>query len=343
MARRVLATAHYDAYPQTLIAMPDAAFNRALGSILASAAGDALGAPYEFLPPIPDTRPVAFMSGGAWSRGEWTDDTAMSIPILDSVAAEHDLLDDAVQGRIVRRWLDWSEGAKDVGIQTRAVFKRVVVRAETVYGDIDAVPDTKLAMLARDAAAGVHRDRGRSGGNGSLMRTAPVALAYLADDEEREMVRAARAISELTHFDPEAGDACVLWCAAIRRAIRCEDPDVSLGLALLAPERRELWKARLDETAGRRSKDFKNNGWVVAALQASVASIAIGTDVESTLVEAVRAGYDTDTVAAITGQLAGAIYGASTVPMEWVEALHGWPDVTERWLRSQVIKIVERG
>ena len=62
-----------------------------------------------------------------------------------------------------------------------------------------------------------HEITGRTAGNGSLMRTAPLALAYL--DDEAALVEAARAVSELTHFDAEAGDACVLWSLAIRHAI----------------------------------------------------------------------------------------------------------------------------
>jgi ADP-ribosylglycohydrolase len=50
------------------------------------------------------------------------------------------------------------------------------------------------------------------------MRTAPVALAYLGDDDA--IVPTAMEISGLTHADPVAGEACVIWCVAIDRAIR---------------------------------------------------------------------------------------------------------------------------
>ena len=49
------------------------------------------------------------------------------------------------------------------------------------------------------------------------MRTAPVALAYLDDPDA--LVEAATALSALTHADPEAGEACALWCLAIRHAV----------------------------------------------------------------------------------------------------------------------------
>ena len=71
------------------------------------------------------------------------------------------------------------------------------------------------------------------------MRTAPLALAYL--DDEAALVEAARAVSELTHYDPEAGDACVLWCLAIRHAILTGVLDVRIGLQHIDADRRDLW------------------------------------------------------------------------------------------------------
>jgi ADP-ribosyl-[dinitrogen reductase] hydrolase len=47
------------------------------------------------------------------------------------------------------------------------------------------------------------------------------------------------------------------------------------------------------------------------------------------LEEAVRIGNDTDTVAAIAGQLLGACWGASAIPAEWRQHLHGWPGLRE--------------
>lgn len=69
-------------------------------------------------------------------------------------------------------------------------------------------------------------------GNGSLMRTAPVALAHLGDDHA--IARSAVDVSALTHGDPLAGEACVLWCIGIDRAVREGRLDgVRDGLALL--------------------------------------------------------------------------------------------------------------
>jgi len=301
--------------------------DRVDGVLLGIAAGDALGAPYEFGPARGPELEVAMVGGGVWEAGEWTDDTAMAIAITEVTAGGADLLEARAQDELVARWLEWSRDTKDIGIQTGSV--RGAARGDHI-----------TAERARAESARLHERSGRTGGNGSLMRTAPVALAYLHDEDA--MVAAARAISELTHHHPEAGDACVLWCAAISHAVRTGQLDVRIGLRHLDPARRDLWGKRLDEAESSRPSDFANNGWVVAALQAAWSAIATtpvpadnpaagvfrADHLRLALDAAVRAGHDTDTVAAIAGALLGAVWGASAVPLEWRMLLHGWPNAT---------------
>lgn len=296
--------------------------DRVEGVLLGTAAGDALGAPYEFQPPRGPELLVEMVGGGAWEPGEWTDDTAMAIAIAEVAATGADVRDAATQDAIVARWHEWSLGAKDVGIQTRQVLNMAA------DGGISA-------SRARAAAEAVHRQTGRSGGNGSLMRTAPVALAYL--DDEEAMVEAARAISGLTHYDPDAADATVLWCCAIRHAVLTTKLDVRIGLDHIGSDRRNLWSERIEHAEASRPADIPNNGWVVAAFQAawsaisSTAADGFGPEhLRRGLDAAVRAGFDTDTVAAIAGGLLGAAYGASAVPLDWRHLLHGWPGITAR-------------
>lgn len=293
--------------------------DRIEGVLLGTAAGDALGAPYEFQPPRGPELEVAMVGNRLWEPGEWTDDTSMAIAIAEVAATGANLRDQAAQDAIVTRWRGWMSAAKDVGIQTSSVLRA-------------AGREDISAARAHAESAALHRRTGRTAGNGSLMRTAPVALAYL--DDEEALVEAARAISELTHFDRDAGDACVLWTAAIRHAVLTAELDVRVGLRFLDAERRDLWSERLDAAESSRPADFANNGWVVAALQAAWSAIVTsvpGPDafradhVRLGLDAAVRAGDDTDTVAAIAGGLLGAAYGSSAVPLEWRVLLHGWP------------------
>ncbi|MBT2500961.1 ADP-ribosylglycohydrolase family protein [Curtobacterium sp. ISL-83] len=293
--------------------------DRAIGAVLGSAAGDALGAGYEFGPPVPEPMPIRMAGGGTfeWAPGEWTDDTSMAVPILRLVASGVDPASTEALDGLVAAWAAWSVNAPDVGIQTRSVLSGL---------------EARTASHARTAARREHDSKGRSAGNGSLMRTAPLVLGYLtgAADEEVRLAAAARAISDLTHYEADAGDACVLWCVAIRHAVLHGELDLMRGLDLLDLERRRVWVDRIVTAEHSEPVDFTNsNGWVVSAFQAAYAAVRRSSSLEDALVRAVRSGNDTDTVAAIAGGLAGALYGASALPVEWRSLLHGWPELRE--------------
>lgn len=307
--------------------------DRLAGVVLGAAAGDALGAGYEFGLPLSADDDVEMRGGGLlqWAPGEWTDDTSMMFPLLEASAAGRDLRDEAVLDGVVASWVDWATDAPDVGNQLRAVLSQ-------------AEPH---ACSARSMAREHHERAGHSAGNGSLMRTAPVALGYLDDPDD--LAEAARAVSDLTHYDPDAGDACVLWSLAIRHAILHGELDVRVGLEALPADRRQLWADRLDEAEAYEPSHFSRNGWVVQALQGAWSAIshtgAAGTEepddsghLRHGLEAAVRGGRDTDTVAAIAGALLGARYGVSAVPTDWRLILHGWPGASAEdleWLALQ--------
>jgi ADP-ribosylglycohydrolase len=180
-------------------------------------------------------------------------------------------------------------------------------------------------------------------------------LAYL--DDEVGLVQVARAVSELTHYDPDAGDACVLWCSAIRHAILSGELDARIGLHHIHADRRDLWAKRLDIAERSQPSDFTNNGWVVQALQGAWSAIAttpVPRDdpangvfrvdhLRLALDAAVRGGGDTDTVAAIAGGLLGTAYGASAVPAVWHRALHGWPGLHAGHLAALSAQIIGEG
>ena len=316
-----------------------AILDRAVGAILGMACGDALGAPYEFGPPLGDDAIVAMGGGGAfaWEPGEWTDDTSMAVPILRAVAEGRDPLDESAQDGIVAEWVAWGNAAPDVGQQTAAVLTGL----------------QPTAAAARVAAKAVHEARGKSGGNGSLMRTSPVALAYLGDDHPERVARAARALSDLTHFDSAAGDACVIWSVAIWDAVREGRVTLSHGLDALPSESRDRWAALVEDAEHRAPRDFTHNGWVVEAFQAAWSAITgagVACNAEPTAAQArdaieraVRGGRDADTVAAITGSLGGAAVGAEALPAEWRDVLHGWPGLGSEWLASLATRAVTGG
>ena len=300
--------------------------DRAIGVLLASAAGDALGVPYEFGTPPMNTEPEPRGGGlGNIAPGQWSDDTEMACVIAQVAASGADLRTPASLDAIADGFLGWyATNPPDVGIQTRQILHA-------------AKPSVASAASMTELARRFHEQSGRSAGNGSLMRTGPVALAHLGDTDA--IATAARAISSLTHYDPMAGEACVLWCLAIDHAIRTGRLDVRIGLPYVSDQ----WPALLDAAEAGQPSSFPNNGWVVAALQAAVSALTHASTLREALVAAVRAGNDTDTVAAITGSLAGAMYGGSAVPFEWHRRLHGWPKLLAHDLTAMAVLATRGG
>lgn len=300
-----------------------AQIDRACGVVLAAAIGDALGAPYEFGSATLTDAGAQMVGGGlaGYAPGEWTDDTAMSWGVLEVAASGADLRSDEALSRIAANFHDWfTDRPTDSGHHTRAVLA--------------ALADSPSARSMREAALARHAQIGRTAGNGSLMRTGPVALAHLGD--ESALVEAATKVSELTHTDPRASQACVLWSLAIQRAVLTGQFEIRAGLTHLDSDAAEFWAERIAEAERQSPSDFKPNGWVVTALQAAWSAI-VNTPVPQDRPEclhlgdalntAIAIGDDTDTVAAIAGSLLGARWGASAVPAHWRQAVHGYPDI----------------
>jgi ADP-ribosyl-[dinitrogen reductase] hydrolase len=302
--------------------------HRASGVLLAQAAGDALGAGYETGPVMPAEAPLLMRTGyHGFEPGEWTDDTDMAIVVARALVDHGPVPTAAAYDAMVQGWCGWVLTARDVGIHTRMVLRDV----RSVSRDAGRAPAESDAVQASQA---LHERSGRPGGNGSLMRTSPLALAYLQDDPG-QLFQAAADVSRLTHWEEDARDACGLWSVAIRHAVLTGDLDVRSDLAFVHPSRRAVWEQRIAAAEQSVPGDFTNNPWVVEAFQGAGSAIASTSSgaadptahVTTALKAAVRGGNDTDTVAAIAGGLLGATYGPAAVKPEWERMLHGWPGI----------------
>jgi ADP-ribosylglycohydrolase len=321
--------------------------DRAAGVLLAQACGDALGVPYEFRPRLGAEVEPEMVGGGLgdYAPGEWSDDTQMAACIATVTATGADIREgDGLDA--VAEWFEkwYADGPADVGNQTAAVLS-------------DARRRTGPAgQRLTGAAQALHGRTGHTAGNGALMRTGVVALPYLGDDEA--IAAAARAVAGLTHADPLAGDSCVLWCIAIDRAVREGRLDgIEEGLPQIPVDRREQWAQWLAEARLQPPRAFPNNGFTVTALQAALSAVLTtatppqepsagsfaAQHLQLALTAAVRAGHDTDTVAAIAGALLGARWGASAVPFAWRRKVHGWPGLRGRDLQRLGLLSVWRG
>jgi ADP-ribosylglycohydrolase len=317
--------------------------DRAAGVLLGQACGDALGVPYEFATP-PGAGELAEMKGGGLGNfrpGEWSADTAMATAVAEGLLA-------GSYREIARRFLEWhASNPPDIGVQTRAVIGDAYRRI--------AGGDGRWERAFTDASAAYAERHAHSAGNGALMRTSPVALAFL--DDRETCTQAARLIASLTHADVLAGDSCVLWSEAIRIAVLEGRLDVKSGLDLVPDDRRDDWERWIEDAESLEPATFNPNGFTVHAFQAALAAVTQTPipehdpgkgsfrcgNLQDALHTAVRIGDDTDTVAAIAGGLLGALWGASAVPWQWRAKVHGWPTRNGRDLISTATLLTTDG
>ncbi|WP_393098546.1 ADP-ribosylglycohydrolase family protein [Streptomyces sp. LN325] len=279
---------------------------RVLGCVLGSAVGDALGAPFEFGPegafsarfPQPG-HGGEMCGGGGWEPGEATDDTQMAVLVGESLLDRGGLeLPD-----VFRRFQRWAAAEpKDIGLQTEAVLGS---------GD------------PWDLAAGLHfQVSQRAAGNGALMRAATSAVHFARQGRDATM-EAARRLAALTHGDRAAWEGTAVFHELVRVALDGGDPLAALPLTLRAvhPDHRARYATVLaDDWHPDRATEF--NGAVWPCLGSAVWALRNTDSYEGAVRAAVDLGGDTDTVAAVTGGLAGAVYGADGIPGRWLEPLH---------------------
>jgi ADP-ribosyl-[dinitrogen reductase] hydrolase len=282
---------------------------RVIGSVIGSAVGDALGAPFEFGPPnafsarFPGSGGAAsaeaneMCGGGGWEPGEATDDTQMAILVAESLLTQHGFDPHDMFTRFQR----WARAEpKDIGLQTEAVL---------------------TSGLTWDRAAIAHAaGTDRTAGNGSLMRATTAAVYYARHDRATSR-HAARAIAALTHADPAAGDGCAIYHDLIAAALAGQDPDTALpaALASVADQHRDTWATILDPRW--RPEPGEPNGSVWPTLAAALWATRAATEFVEAVRLAIDLGGDTDTIAAVTGGLAGAVHGLHAVPDRWIKRL----------------------
>ena len=281
--------------------------SKRLAAFWGLAIGDALGAPLEFYPrdTLPEVRDM--ISGGKFKlpAGTWTDDTSMALCL------GHSLLHDSTlnSADLLNRFWDWASKNEYCSQDKAFGFGQNTIRTLMKF--------YKTGQLKADSTGK------RSDGNGSLMRLSPVAIVHWNNIEETR--RIARRQSLTTHASVKGADCCellgMLLCHVFsgmtlsealhticsHDAIHSWDTEV-LDLA------RGTWKNKSRD-------DISSRGYVVHTLEAALWCIHHTSSFEEALILAVNLGDDADTVGAVTGQLAGAMYGMESIPKRWKEQL----------------------
>lgn len=242
------------------------------------------------------------MAGGrGWDAGEWTDDTAMALCLAECTGAHGVPLD---LDDLARRYAAWAaSGPKDIGITTR-----------------QAIAGARSADDARRNAEGVHAASGRTAGNGTVMRVAPLAFW---PGSAAELLEAARQDARLTHRDPVAGDASAALCAALL-ALQGDGDPVAAAMAEAGehPRLRESIEpvAEGDLGAVGELAGGGEGGTCWATLATGLAALSFPT-YEEGVAWAISHGFDTDTNAAVAGALLGCRDGVEGIPARWLSGL----------------------
>ena len=287
------------------------------------AVGDALGVPVEFCSrEMLDADPVTDMRGSGSHdvpKGTWSDDTSMSLCALEAMGGQKINID-----RVMRNFVKWLDEG-----EFTATGKTFDV-GNTCCG---AICEYKRGTEWKRCGA----SSDNSNGNGSLMRIQPFAM-FVADKiipVERK-ISVVEIGSVLTHAHTRSRIACgiyafVLWeiladqsKTAVRRGLEKakrfyeEKGKTKPGYATELRYYSRLFSDNFDKTDRRK---IMSGGYVVETLEAAIWCLLTTDNYRDCVLASVNLGHDTDTVGAVTGGLAGAMYGYEGIPQSWRETL----------------------
>jgi ADP-ribosylglycohydrolase len=290
--------------------------DRVIGCVLGGAVGDALGAPFEGLwaRSIPDAAVLlaGFAEFEGFPRGQYTDDTQLTVATLQSVVRVRGVDPADVARSISRLW-----------------------RSQAVVG-----PGGACTAAADQLLAGGHWSEcgaavGQAG-NGTAMRTAALGL-YFAH-RPGELASQVADVSRITHQDPRsiAGGVAIASAARLLSARPQVDGDelcrvvaddmrpfhpAFAGLVAELPARlRGTRAAALEYVAwsGAESREFEEviiTPYVIPTVLAALWSVVQFPDSwPAAVAAAIGLGGDVDTLGAIVGGLMGARLGPGAIP-----------------------------
>ena len=283
--------------------------SRARGALVGLAVGDAVGTTNEFK--VASTfKPITDMVGGGpflLKPGQWTDDTSMALCLADSLLAKghYDSFD------VMERYQRWfSKG-----------YRSSTDRCFDIGGQVRAA----LFDFEHEQRVPVTAERSNRAGNGAIMRLAPVVIAGFEHREIREIVVTAGLSARETHYSVEAEAATEVFAALLVGALLGWAPEhiINVGWASTGPAFDEM-AARVISTdpAERASWESETSGYIVHGLRLAVHGLLDFPSFKDATLAIANMGGDSDTNAAIYGQLGGAYFGIEAIPASWRSTLH---------------------
>ena len=271
----------------------------ALGALLGTFVGDALGMPFEGRPPgaVPDR---VEMVDARLGRGTYTDDTEMTILLAESLLEHGSVRED----RLAETFLAGCDPARGYGA-----------------GTLEVLAQWRRGVPVGLPAGNLFGGQG-SRGNGAAMRIAPVAVRYA--DAPNELREQAERSAQLTHAHPLAIDAAVVQASAIAAALRGDDV-LEAAAATATSDAVQDRLERVGELGHAGPADaaaaLGNTAVAEESVPTAIYAAVSHRRFEDAVSFAVRCGGDTDTIGAMAGAIAGGRDGASAIPGRWLAAL----------------------
>lgn len=287
------------------------------------AVGDALGVPVEFRSRRSlSENPVTDITGYGTHRqppGTWSDDSSLSFCLAEALCDRFDL--NKIAGNFIRWRHDglWTPHGDvfDIGITTSAAISHLVTGTRP------------------DLAGGFDESEN---GNGSLMRILPL-LFYIQHKPLGERYRLTKQVSSVTHGHIRSVIACfyyleyarLLWKGMDKtEAYQTVKPVVKGPLHSQGINEEEIGKFNrlLEGNVWEAEEDaIQSSGYVLHSLEASLWCLLTTRNYKEAVLKAVNLGQDTDTTGAITGGLAGLLYGFDSLPADWLAVLARKEDI----------------
>ncbi len=276
------------------------------GSLLGVAVGDSVG---KFFVGSAQANPNEVKSAiQKQSELTWTDDTQMTMGLVESLVAREGFDGDHMAKLFVKNY----DSARGYGPSTSKIIERIR------RGEPWDVP-------AKDTVW-----EGGSYGNGAAMRVAPVGLLYCEDmGKVREI---AEATSKITHTHPFGVDGAALQAHAVALAAQ-SDPEDDFSpeeflKALVEQTGNEMYVQKLEKigqllkSPGDVAKELGNGIEAFNSVPAAICSfLAHPSKFQDAVSGAVALGGDADTIGAMTGAISGAYLGATSIPADWLEKI----------------------
>ena len=299
------------------------------GALFGLILGDALGVPVEFMEREDlKQRPVVSMRGfGSHNQppGTWSDDSSMALCNL------HSILEQGINNEdLMGKFAEWMQEAYMT--PHGEVFDKGITTSTAIF----EFQRGKEAELCGGTLVG-------DNGNGSLMRILPLSL-YLHRLDPESIIKQSFANSSLTHGHARSLLSCSYFSLLMKAVLNGDDLKNAMAFAANELKPYLLDETSLDRVLSREALnlpegEIESSGYVIHCLEASLWCVANSKNYSEAVLKAVNLGDDTDTTAAVTGAIAGALYGIDTLPREWLDKLARL-DELKVWIKEFTDKIL---